>query len=117
MARIAVQVFGARETRAALRAFGAAAKAAVRREIAASAFRVQEGARRRCPVRTGALWRSITVDLWEDSAQVGPHMPYDAYVEFGTRRMEARPYLFPAAEEEAKRFPQALAEAVRRVAG
>lgn len=51
-------------------------------------------------VRTGRLRSSITWMLGEDSAglyaDVGSNVEYAAYVELGTDRMGARPYLRPA---------------------
>lgn len=53
-------------------------------------------------VRTGRLRGSITHRLGEDSegpfADIGSAVLYAAYVELGTTRMAARPYLKPALE-------------------
>jgi HK97 gp10 family phage protein len=52
-----------------------------------------------CPHDTGYLRDSIIVtEKGEMSAVVGPHTDYEIYVEFGTYKMAARPYLTPAAE-------------------
>jgi HK97 gp10 family phage protein len=52
-----------------------------------------------CPVDTGALRNSIMVtEKGEMSAEVGPHMEYGGYIEWGTVHMAAQPYLTPAAE-------------------
>lgn len=52
-----------------------------------------------CPWDTGFLRDSIIVtEKGEMSAEVGPHADYESYVEFGTYKMPARPYLTPAAE-------------------
>lgn len=64
-----------------------------------------------CPVDTGNLRQSIqTRDVSEDSSvkiTVGPRLEnytndvyYAPYVEFGTYKMAAQPYLRPAFEEE-----------------
>lgn len=81
---------------------------------------VQSIAQGYCPVDTGALQASITIDALDDSGvtiigAVGPHMPYAAYVEYGTGRrgdptapyahveswpgMPAQPYMRPAKDE------------------
>ena len=44
-----------------------------------------EEARRRAPVRTGRLRRSIIARLQGGRVLVGPTVPYAAYVEFGVR--------------------------------
>ena len=56
--------------------------------------------RKRCPYRTGTLRNSIRpqfVSSTEHSYtdEVGSHIHYAAYVEFGTRHMSPRPYLHP----------------------
>lgn len=58
-------------------------------------------AKRRCPVDTGNLRNSIThvVESAEDAVYVGTNVEYAAYVELGTRRTQAQPYLRPAATE------------------
>lgn len=72
-----------------------------------------------CPVDTGALRDSITIDALEDSGdsitgRVGPHADYAEFVEFGTGQrgdpaapyghtgkpgMVAQPYVRPALDE------------------
>lgn len=55
---------------------------------------------------TGATSRSVTLDLADNglTAIVGPHTKYFAYLEYGTRFMEARPTLKPALFNEALKF-------------
>lgn len=58
-------------------------------------------AKRGCPVDTGNLRNSIThvVESAEDAVYVGTNVEYAAYVELGTTRTQAQPYLRPAATE------------------
>jgi HK97 gp10 family phage protein len=62
--------------------------------------KVEGGAKRRCPVDTGRLRASITHEVSvrgrDVTGRVGTNVEYARYVEFGTRRMRARPYLRPA---------------------
>ena len=44
---------------------------------------------------------------------VEPKAEYAAYVELGTRKMEAQPYLKPAFEEQKKQFEKDLQKLVR----
>jgi HK97 gp10 family phage protein len=55
-------------------------------------------------VVTGTLLRSMTTDMLEGgyAAEVGTVTEYAPYVEFGTRRSRAKPYLIPAYEEATK---------------
>lgn len=49
------------------------------------------------PVRTGRLKESGHVDGGHSEYTIGYTEDYDGYVEFGTRYMNAEPYLRPAA--------------------
>ena len=90
--------------------------------VRATAFQVQGIAQMLSPVLTGANRSSIytktskgtqgspgdlgdvlpDVDICE--AVVGPSMEYSAFLEYGTSRMAARPYLTPAAEQAPRLF-------------
>lgn len=60
---------------------------------------VEHGAKARVPVRTGALRNSITKAGHGNTWIVTALMHYAGYVEFGTRKMAAQPYLRPALED------------------
>lgn len=72
----------------------------VGKDLLRRAIRVESAAKRLCPVDTGRLRASITHDLSEDVrglfAQVGTDVEYAKYVELGTSRMSAQPFLRPA---------------------
>ena len=59
-----------------------------------------------CPVDTGRLRNSIThkVDIGEQAAYIGTNVEYAPYVELGTSRQKAQPYLKPAAENHAQEY-------------
>ena len=71
------------------------------------AIRLAETARELAPVRTGHLMASIRPEFGEkmeaqevfDPVQVVADTPYASFVEFGTSKMEAQPFLGPAAEQ------------------
>jgi HK97 gp10 family phage protein len=48
------------------------------------------------PVRTGRLRNSITYTVADGQLIIMATAPYAKYVEFGTRRMRAEPYIRPA---------------------
>ena len=56
-------------------------------------------AKRECPVDTGNLRNSITNAVDDKSAYVGTNVEYAPYVELGTSRAKAQPFLKPAATE------------------
>ena len=71
-------------------------------------------AKRACPVDTGNLRNSIThaVESGEDAVYVGTNVEYAPYVEMGTRRTAAQPFLRPAATEHGDQYRQVLKNAL-----
>lgn len=77
-------------------------------ELTKIAVRVATAAKRLCPVDTGRLRSSIGFDLVYDSRGLvgrvgsgigvggGDTVEYAAYIEYGTSRMAAQPFLRPA---------------------
>lgn len=67
-------------------------------------------AKRACPVDTGNLRNSIThaVESSEDAVYVGTNVEYASYVEMGTRRTAAQPFLRPAATEHGSTYRSIL---------
>lgn len=65
-------------------------------------------AKRLCPVDTGRLRNSITHTTDGDSAYVGTNVEYAPYVELGTSRTRAQPYLRPAVENNVSTYKKIL---------
>lgn len=65
---------------------------------------------------TGRLVSSVYVDPGRLSATVGSRLAYAAYLEYGTRRMGARPVWRPVAEKETKEFRKRIIENLKRAA-
>lgn len=81
----------------------------VQKELVIAGINVLNGARKRCPVDTGALRNSIsTKKIGDLEVETGAYMPYAAFVEYGTSKMKAQPFLFPAYEEEKPKFLKRL---------
>lgn len=72
--------------------------------VRSTALFVEADAKRRAPVRTGALRRSIQSVIRAAAAVVRVGVDYGVYVEYGTHRMPARPYLRPAVEAAVPRL-------------
>lgn len=71
---------------------------------------VEGEAKLRCPVDTGNLRDSIKyrVDESEAAVIIGTNVEYAPYVEFGTAKMQAQPYLRPAVIENKEQIMKIL---------
>lgn len=83
-------------------------------ELNDAAEEIQFLAQELAPVRTGALKASIHVQRIDHLAlQVRADAPYAAYVEYGTSRMAAQPFMTPAIEAVRAEYIARIAQAVR----
>lgn len=82
--------------------------------LEAVGLQAEEYAKGLCPVDTGLLRNSITHAVSDDSggqaAYIGTNVEYAAYVEMGTSRSKAQPYLKPAAENHKEEYKQIIKE-------
>lgn len=64
---------------------------------------------------TGTTKRSVMLRFKDDglTAEAGPQTDYAEYLEFGTRFMEAQPFVKPALDEQAKQFEKDLRKLVK----
>jgi HK97 gp10 family phage protein len=64
---------------------------------------------------TGTTKRSIGLEIKDSgfTAEVAPGTEYSPYLEYGTRFMEAQPFVRPALEEQATQFKNDLQKLVR----
>ena len=71
-------------------------------------------AAKKCPVDTGNLRGSITygVDTADNAVYIGTNVEYAPYVELGTSRQKAQPFLRPAASEHGAQYRQVLKKAL-----
>lgn len=71
-------------------------------------------AEKKCPVDTGNLRGSITheVDTADNAVYIGTNVEYAPYVELGTSRQEAQPFLKPAASEHGAQYRRVLKKAL-----
>lgn len=114
---------GATRLRRKLRRFPEDTTAEVKTAIAEAAESVHAQALGRVPVDTGTLARNLSYRVSKDGleARVGVlgarakrEAYYAGFVEFGTSRKPARPYLRPALEEERVHFRPRINTAVNR---
>ncbi len=64
--------------------------------LAEVAEKVSVSAKKIVPVKTGALRESIEVNQEDLTAHIGSDLHYAGYIEAGTSKMSAQPYLRPA---------------------
>ena len=67
-------------------------------------------------IRTGRLRNSLThsVEMNEKAVYIGSAVEYAAYVELGTSRMRARPYLRPAVANYTDEYKNLIKQALSR---
>ena len=87
----------------------------VKRIVKSNGAALQESAQRKVPVDTGNLKRSIGLEIRESglTADVEPTAEYAAYVEYGTRYMNAQPYMRPSYTAQKEKFKSDLKKLTR----
>lgn len=82
--------------------------------VIVTAAAIQRDAKLLAPVDTGFLRSSITREstrtTYGASSEIGPEANYGRFVEEGTWRTGAQPYMTPAAERNTEPFVEALAQ-------
>lgn len=65
--------------------------------------------------QTGTTKRSIKLEIEDDgmTAKVGPETDYSPYVEYGTRFMDAQPFVRPSVNEQAQKFKRDMQKLVK----
>lgn len=99
-----VRVDGLTEARATIALLPKAFKNVAGVTIALGAAIIETEAKRRVPVRSEALKKSIGTNLREDGLQaaIGAGLVYAKFVEFGTGDTPAQPFLYPAYRKGAR---------------
>lgn len=97
-----IKIYGLAQVEKRIKGIGVFVKGASAEAVRNTAIDVNRLAKQLCPVDTGRLRASIQIsDFNPDvpSAVVGTNVEYAEYVEYGTSRQSAQPYMRPAAEE------------------
>ena len=76
--------------------------------LAKAVLVVERQAKEDCPVDTGRLRASITSEVSGLEGKVGTNVEYAGFVEYGTSKMPAKPYLFPALEKSKSKITELL---------
>lgn len=73
---------------------------------------ILDEAQANCPVDTGFLQSTGFIQAVGDEVQVGFEAPYASYVEFGTYKMAAQPFLRPALDNAEAAALSAIVDSV-----
>ncbi|MGB9672230.1 MAG: HK97-gp10 family putative phage morphogenesis protein [Candidatus Norongarragalinales archaeon] len=103
---------GVEEFKQAMQQFDSIMQNQVQKQLENWAAEVQALAKQLAPVRTGHLRSSIYAKISEWVAEIGAEATYALFVEFGTRSMQAHPYLYPAIQEHLPRLEQIICDAI-----
>lgn len=97
----------------AMIAIGLTAESNAKKEITKAVYDTPES--KSGYVRTGRLRNSISygVDTSEPAVYIGSNVEYAPYVELGTSKMRARPFLKPAVENYAGEYKDLLEQAMK----
>lgn len=83
--------------------------------VAKTAYDIERDGKIFAPVDTGTLESSISTDVAGLTAEIGPHTDYEQYVEYGTSKMHAQPYMGPAAEKNTPGFVDAMGKVGEKI--
>jgi len=111
---ITITVENAEKLQQALRRLDDAVQRDIQEQLERWALEVCEHARALAPVRTGRLRSSIYAKTGGWTAEVGASAEYAVYVEFGTRHMQAKPFLHPAIEEHLPTLEAVLLDVLKK---
>lgn len=77
--------------------------------------KMQEKADFKKGYQTGTTKRSIGIEIKDEglTAEVAPETEYSPYLEYGTRFMEAQPFVRPALEDQTAQFKKDMQKLVR----
>ena len=87
----------------------------VERELTDTASNIEKDAKAITPVDTGRLKRSIAAEVKGLEANIGTDVEYAHFVHDGTYKMEARPFLYEAADAELEGLEDRLADDIARL--
>lgn len=85
-----------------------ASYAQIEKALKSVALSAEKYAKRDCPVDTGRLRSSITHETDKNTAYIGTNVEYAPYVEMGTSRMRAQPFLEPAMEQHLSEYKEMI---------
>jgi HK97 gp10 family phage protein len=118
---MSLQLHGMQELLRQLERMGTEAEQVKKDALLAGAEMVKKAASEKAPRDSGKLSENIVIsDIKEDgTVDIGPDRDrfYGLFLEFGTSKMAAKPFLQPAFEENKVQVQQKMADVIRRELG
>jgi len=97
--KISCTVIGDEEFNRKIALMAVKAEAGLKNALMEGGAIIETACKEICPVDTGLLRASITHEATDDKTVIiAPHTNYAQYVEFGTSKMSAQPYMKPGFE-------------------
>lgn len=112
-----VDVTGIDETIEGLKKYFKSVEDNIKDVVKESAVNIESKSKMKAPVDTGNLRRGITHQVLDNGldAEIGTYdIEYAPYIEYGTSKNPAKPYLRPSLEEELPNFQKLLERAVKK---
>ena len=104
MGKSVISVKNSRKVNSELIRYGKRSGSAILKEVQITGLKVESKAKVRVPVDTGTLRSSISTKQGKADVKVSTNVEYAPFVEHGTFKMSARPYLFNSYKEERPRL-------------
>ena len=101
---INIKVENNRAVIAELTKYGKNSQKLILKEALIAGFSIQSKAKVSVPIDTGLLRSSINTTKQKEGVKVGTNVEYAAFIEDGTSKMRARPYLFNSFKEQIPKF-------------
>ncbi len=112
---IKISYKGTEDMQAVIAALPTAIQEGIKKSTKQAAVITKDEAIRECPVRTGYLRSTIFYSVGGPMEySVGAKAPYGYYVEYGTSRMRAQPFLRPAFIFVTENIVSAMAESIQQ---
>ena len=90
-----------------------AAFSQIERALEKVGLTAERNAKLACPVDTGRLRNSISHTHDKNTAYIGTNVEYAPYVEMGTKKMAARPYLKPAIADHIREYKNTIEQELK----
>lgn len=119
MPKYSIKVAGSSKLKNQLKQLPEDLRAGLKLAVKASAAAIKADAKKRAPVESGNLKKSIRYRVDPDGlgATVRVDEFYGRFVEYGTTSQDPQPFMTPAAEAERTRFPGRISDDVRKAIG